>query len=85
MKSIASGVFHSAATRSDLPTIATTSSSRPAEAMVARNVGSESILPKRRSISVGSWWAQPGWISSEPRWWSTVKTTDPACRAPAPR
>ena len=85
MNSIASGVRQSAATRSDLPTIAITSSSRPAAAIVARKTGSESIRPKRGSTSSGSWCAQPGWISSEPRWWSTVKTTDPVRLAAAPR
>ena len=29
--------------------------------------------PGRRSA--GSWYSQPGWCSSEPRWWSTVTTS----------
>ena len=34
---------------------------------------------------VGSWCSQPTWFSSEPRWWSTLKSTEPLASAAAPR
>ncbi len=53
-------------------TIATTTSSAPAPAMVRRKCGSVSIRPTSGSTSEGSWYSQPGWCSSDPPWWSTV-------------
>ena len=51
---------------------------------MARKNGSVSILPMRASTTVGSCHSQPGWFSSDPRWWSTANTTVPAARAAAP-
>ena len=85
MNSSDSGVRQCAETVVDLPTTATTWSSSPARASVRRNVGSVSISPDSPSTSVGSWCSQPAWFSSDPRWWSTVKTVPPTSRAAAPR
>ena len=41
--------------------------------------------PTCGSTSDGSWYSQPGWCSSEPRWWSTVTTCRPVSRAAAAR
>ena len=75
MNSSDSGVRQYAATVVDRPTTATTSSSRPARAIVRRNTGSVSIRPSSGSTRLVSWCSQPAWFSSEPRWWSRVKTT----------
>jgi acyl-CoA thioesterase-2 len=84
MNTSAAGVVQWRATIGDWPTTATTTSSMPASCTVARNVGRVSILPMRASTTVGSCHSQPAWFSSEPRWWSTAKTTVPADRAAAP-
>src|SRR4051812_2236974 len=83
--SSASGVDHSGASTSDRVTTAITTSSAPAAAMVRRKDGRVSILPTSGSISEGSWYSQPGWCSSDPRWWSTVTTERPVSRAAAAR
>ena len=79
------GVRQWAATVAERPTTATTTSSSPASSIVRRKNGRVSIRPVRPSTSDGSWCSQPAWFSSEPRWWSTVKTTPPTSRAAAPR
>ncbi len=68
-----------------VPTTATTVPSSPADQMAWRNVGRVSRPAVTGSRRDGSWWGQPGWFSSEPRWWSTAKTTDSWRRAAAPR
>ena len=85
MNSIDRGVRQCALTVVLLPTTATTWSSRPARARVRRNTGSVSISPNSSSTRLASWCSQPAWFSSEPRWWSTVKTVPPTSRAAAPR
>jgi hypothetical protein len=83
--SSASGVDHRRASVSDRATTATTRSSAPASAMVRRKLGNVSIRPTAGSTSDGSWYSQPGWCSSDPRWWSTVTTCRPVSRAAAAR
>ena len=85
MKRNASGVAQSAATVGESPTTATTVPSRPASWIVVRKNGSVSILPTAGSTRSGSCHSQPGWFSSDPRWWSTVNSTRAEPRAAAPR
>ena len=85
MKRNASGVAHADATVGESPTTAITVPSRPASWIVLRKNGSVSILPTAGSTRSGSCHSQPGWFSSEPRWWSTVNSTRPSDRAAAPR
>ena len=47
--------------------------------MVRRKNGSVSITPNSESTTSESWYSQPGWFSSEPRWWSTQNSTRPVC------
>jgi hypothetical protein len=85
MNSSDSGVRQCTETVVDLPTTATTCSSRPAWAIVRRNVPSVSSRPTSGSTRLASWYSQPSWFSSDPRWWSTVNTVPPVARAAAPR
>ncbi len=85
MKRKASGVPQARATVGESPTTATTVPSRPASWIVRRKIGSVSIFPTAGSTRSGSCHSQPGWFSSEPRWWSTVNSTRPIERAAAPR
>ncbi len=68
MNTMPSLVPHSLATSADRPTTAITLSSSPAAASVDRKCGSVSSRPLRGSTSSASWYSQPGWFSSEPRW-----------------
>ena len=69
-----------APTVGESPTTATTVPSRPASWIVRRKNGSVSILPTAGSTRSGSCHSQPGWFSSEPRWWSTANSTVPRAR-----
>src|SRR5947199_224252 len=84
MNSSASGVHHQEATVDDRPTTAVTTSSRPASCIVRRKNGNVSMRPVAGSTSSASCHSQPGWFSSEPRWWSTVTTCPRADCAAAP-
>jgi len=84
MNTMPSGVLQWVATVAESPTTITTVPSRPARSMVRRRNGRVSVRPVRGSTTAGSWCSQPGWHSSEPRWWSTVKATVDASRAAAP-
>ena len=78
------GVPHARATFGDWPTVAITSSSRPASWMVLRKNGNVSIFLTRGSTRSGSCHSHPAWFSSLPRWWSTANTTVEHTRAAAP-
>jgi hypothetical protein len=56
-----------------------------ASSIVRRKNGSVSMRPVSGSTTSGSWCSHPAWFSSEPRWWSTLKSTVPPARAAAPR
>ena len=85
MKRNDSSVCQCVATVAESPTTAMTTSSRPASSTARLKTGSVSMRPVRESTSEGSWCSHPDWFSSEPRWWSMVKSTDPLVRAAAPR
>src|SRR3546814_19259726 len=84
MKRNARGVAHAEATVGESPTTATTVPSSPASWIVLRKIGSVSIFPTAGSTRSGSCHSQPGWFSSEPRWWSTVNRPRPSERAEEP-
>ncbi len=54
----------------------TTSSSRGLRGGQGGAQGREGVQAAggRVDQGAGSWYSQPGWCSSEPRWWSTVTT-----------
>ena len=85
MKSKERAVDQPRAAVGDSPTIRTTWLSRPACWTVRRAHGNVSINPVRPGRRPpGHDRASPGWISSEPRWWSTLNSTAP-WRAPRPQ
>ncbi len=69
----------------EVPTAAVTTSSSFASHIVCRNATRVSRRPVWGSTRAVSWYSQPGWCSSEPRWWSTVTMLPPVTRAAAPR
>jgi len=75
MKTSPAAPCHRAATVADSPTTATAMSPAPADSIALRQCGKVSMRPVLASTSVSSWCSQPGWFSSEPWWWSTLKTT----------
>ena len=85
MKTKPRGVAQSRAATCDLVIIGTTTSSNPAFCIVALKHGKLSIRPALLSKRSESKYVCPGCCSSEPRWWSMVKSVFPFILQAIPR